>query len=96
FRVRVSADDVRRPKPAPDAYLIALDRLRIGPTAAVAFEDSASGLEAAGAAGLPVLALRHSFNLEQDLSRAVAQFDSLCDSSTIVETIESLLIPAPA
>jgi HAD superfamily hydrolase (TIGR01509 family) len=52
FTVLVTAQDVPRPKPAPDVYLEACARLGVPPTQAIAFEDSASGMTAARAAGL--------------------------------------------
>jgi HAD superfamily hydrolase (TIGR01509 family) len=52
FQARVSADDVERPKPAPDIYLEACRRLGADPADAVALEDTATGLAAARAAGM--------------------------------------------
>jgi HAD superfamily hydrolase (TIGR01509 family) len=52
FTVTVAADEVRQPKPAPDVYLRACQRLGIAPDEAAAFEDSVTGLRAAQAAGM--------------------------------------------
>ena len=52
FGAIVSADDVDRPKPAPDVYLEACRRLGADPADAVALEDTATGLAAARAAGM--------------------------------------------
>jgi HAD superfamily hydrolase (TIGR01509 family) len=52
FQAAVSADDVERPKPAPDIYLEACRRLGADPADAVALEDTATGLAAAQAAGM--------------------------------------------
>ena len=52
FGAVVSADDVDRPKPAPDVYLEACRRLGAEPAGAVALEDTATGLAAARAAGM--------------------------------------------
>ena len=95
FNVRVCSEDAERPKPAPDPYLTALKLLGAKERAAVAVEDSQSGVEAAATAGIPVLAMRHALNKEHDFTRAVAEFNSLCDTS-IVDVIESLLVPAHA
>jgi beta-phosphoglucomutase-like phosphatase (HAD superfamily) len=51
-RGTVSADDVERPKPAPDVYLEACRSLGAEPADAVALEDTATGLAAARAAGM--------------------------------------------
>jgi HAD superfamily hydrolase (TIGR01509 family) len=51
FDVIVTAEDVARPKPAPDAYLVAAEALGAEPTACVVLEDSPTGVAAARAAG---------------------------------------------
>lgn len=48
----VPSDDAPRGKPAPDGYLLALERLGLTPAQALAFEDSRVGSRAALAAGL--------------------------------------------
>ena len=57
FDAVVSAEEVERPKPAPDVYLEASRRLGMEPGVAVGLEDSASGIAAAKAAGLTVIAV---------------------------------------
>jgi HAD superfamily hydrolase (TIGR01509 family) len=57
FAAAVSADDVPRPKPAPDPYLAACRALGIDPPASFAIEDSAIGVSSAAAAGLTVIEL---------------------------------------
>jgi HAD superfamily hydrolase (TIGR01509 family) len=51
FPVTVSADDVEWPKPHPDGYLQAFAALGADPRRCVVIEDSATGAEAARAAG---------------------------------------------
>lgn len=51
----VYGEDVVRHKPAPDPYLLALERLRV--SRALVIEDSQAGLESARSAGLDVLHL---------------------------------------
>jgi HAD superfamily hydrolase (TIGR01509 family) len=53
----VSADDVERPKPAPDLYLAACSRLGVAPNRAAALEDSPPGVAAALSAGMFVVAV---------------------------------------
>jgi HAD superfamily hydrolase (TIGR01509 family) len=57
FDAVVSAEEVERPKPAPDVYLEACRRLGVEPADAIGLEDSASGIAAARAAGLTVIAV---------------------------------------
>ncbi|MFT3683738.1 MAG: HAD family hydrolase [Phycisphaerales bacterium] len=47
-----SVDLVQRPKPAPDVFLLAAERLGIGPASCVVVEDSVGGVTAAVAAGM--------------------------------------------
>ena len=57
FAATVSSEEVGRGKPAPDVYLEAAARLNVAPGAAAAIEDSTSGLLAAHAAGMAVVAI---------------------------------------
>ncbi len=59
FQTIVGKEDVTARKPAPDAYQLALKRLRISARSAVAVEDSPSGLSSARNAGLRVIAVGH-------------------------------------
>src|SRR5262245_23502184 len=56
FDVTLSSEEVERGKPAPDVYLEAARRLGVEPGRCVAIEDSASGIRAAHAAGMRVVA----------------------------------------
>jgi HAD superfamily hydrolase (TIGR01509 family) len=60
FDAVVSGDDVTHPKPAPDIFLEAARRLGVAPHACVVLEDSLSGVRAARAAGIPVIAVPES------------------------------------
>ena len=55
FDAVVSAEDVARPKPAPDVYLAAAAALGAEPGRCVALEDSETGVAAALAAGMTVV-----------------------------------------
>ncbi len=50
-----SADQVGRPKPAPDLYLYAAERLGVAPEECLVVEDSISGVKAASTAGANVI-----------------------------------------
>lgn len=51
FDTIVTVDDVLNPKPAPDPYLLAAERLGARPAHCLALEDSHNGVRAAAAAG---------------------------------------------
>jgi HAD superfamily hydrolase (TIGR01509 family) len=55
FDAVVSAEEVERPKPAPDVYLEAAARLAVEPSDCVALEDSETGVAAALEAGMTVV-----------------------------------------
>ena len=59
FDVVVWGDQVSRSKPDPEGYQQAMARLGVEPSTCLAFEDSATGREAALAAGLLVLEVPH-------------------------------------
>lgn len=55
FEVVVTVDDVARPKPDPEPYLQACERLGADPCLAVGIEDSRTGLAAAVGAGMATI-----------------------------------------
>lgn len=57
FDVVVTSNDVEHPKPAPDLYVAACEALGADPARAAALEDSATGVAAAVAAGMYVVAV---------------------------------------
>jgi HAD superfamily hydrolase (TIGR01509 family) len=57
FQAIVSGDEVRWPKPDPQIYLLAAERLGCPPAECLAFEDSAAGVRSARAAGMRVVGL---------------------------------------
>jgi HAD superfamily hydrolase (TIGR01509 family) len=79
FQVTVSSEEVERGKPTPDVYLEAARRLGVAPERCAAIEDSASGIRAAHAAGMHVIAYpnRHYPPAEDVLRFAERVLDSL-------------------
>lgn len=57
FDVVVAGDEVERPKPYPDAYLLAAEKLGVPIAACVALEDSEPGTASAVASGATTLAV---------------------------------------
>lgn len=66
----VTADEVERPKPAPDLYLAAARLTGADPAACVVIEDSPTGIAAAAAAGCPVIAVDRGMFSRSRLSAA--------------------------
>jgi beta-phosphoglucomutase family hydrolase len=52
FDTIVAAEDYQNPKPAPDAFLKAAEKLGVAPKDCLVFEDTALGIQAATAAGM--------------------------------------------
>lgn len=55
FAALAGGDEVARGKPAPDIFLLAAQRLGAAPARCLVLEDSAPGLHAAAAAGIPAI-----------------------------------------
>ncbi|MDB5536745.1 MAG: family phosphatase [Devosia sp.] len=55
FQTIVTRDDVINPKPHPEPYLLAAERLGVDPLVCLALEDSPSGVRAAHAAGMQTI-----------------------------------------
>jgi beta-phosphoglucomutase-like phosphatase (HAD superfamily) len=79
FDTVVSADDVERPKPAPDIYVAACAALGADPGRAAALEDSPPGVTAARAAGMFVIGV--PYFPDQRLEGASLIAPSLADPS---------------
>ena len=52
FDIIVGSEDYARSKPAPDAYLVAAERLGVAPEECLVFEDAEIGIQGAIAAGM--------------------------------------------
>jgi putative hydrolase of the HAD superfamily len=94
FDAVVCRDDVARGKPAPDPYLLALERLGLAAEDVVAFEDSVPGHEAAAAAGLRVVAVPNPVTWRDEFPQAVLRAGSLAELS--LERLERLAAKKPA
>ncbi len=82
----------RRPKPAPDAVDLALERLGANRDGAVYVGDSQVDLDTARTAGLPCIAVTWGFRARQDLMKAGAE--TLAD--TPAQLLELLRGDGPA
>lgn len=87
FETVVAGDAVAAKKPAPDAYLLALEALRLEPEACLALEDSGNGLRAALAAGVPTLVTVSEFAARDDFSGAAAVVDGLGEPDAPVRVL---------
>lgn len=79
FEFVACREDVPSPKPEPDVYRLAVNRLGVRAHDAVAIEDSHAGALAAHRAGLKVVAVPGASSAHQDFSAANLKLRSLAD-----------------
>lgn len=77
FDVIAAGDMVEHKKPAPDVYLLALERLGLAAAECLVVEDTAAGLTAARAAGLATLITVTAATRQQDFDGALLVVDQL-------------------
>lgn len=90
FTFVLTGSEVPRRKPASDVYDAACEQLGRDPGQTIAVEDSANGLVAAHAAGLPCLVAVNDYTRDQDLTSAELVTDGFCDA-TVLHGPENLL-----
>jgi len=79
FSAVLAGDIVAHKKPAPDIYLLALDRLRVSRADVVVIEDSGNGAAAAAAAGLTCVVTVNGYTANEPFPDAAIVVDSLGD-----------------
>lgn len=82
FMGYVSGMSVTHPKPAPDVFLAALDRLSFSASECIVIEDSMNGALAAKAADIPCIGLINPNSGKQDLSSACMLVESFEEVDT--------------
>jgi HAD superfamily hydrolase (TIGR01509 family) len=84
----LAGDVVPAKKPAPDIYLLALERLGVAAAECIVVEDSRNGLLAATAAGMTTVITVNDYTRDEDFSQAALVVSSLGDPGA--EPIEVL------
>ena len=79
FDVFLAGDCVPKKKPAPDIYLLALERLGIPASEVLVVEDSNNGIVSAAAAGLRSVMTVNGYTEKEDNSDAILVVTSLGD-----------------
>lgn len=77
FEAVCTGEDVARKKPDPEVYRLALERLSLTASEAIAFEDTRNGVLAARGAGLDVVVTPSIYSEGEDFSGAVAIIETL-------------------
>lgn len=65
FKFVLTVNDVQKPKPAPDIYLLGAKRMGLKPEECIVIEDSTVGIEAAKNAGMKCIAVSHTLPKEK-------------------------------
>lgn len=92
FEVIITEDDISRPKPHPEPYLKALDRLGLQAAECLAVEDSRRGLASAHAAGISCIVVPNpltriqqfdfAFAVEERVSGVLKHYEALSGGHT--------------
>ena len=80
--IMICANEIARGKPDPEGYLAAAARLGNAPADCIVIEDAPSGIAAAGAAGMRVIAIASTYPREQ-LTGADAVVERLSELSVV-------------
>ncbi len=86
FAAGVFAEDVTRGKPDPQVFLLGASRLGVDPAECLVLEDSEMGLEAAHAAGIPVICVPDK-KIPDEVHRALAT-EVLSDLEKVIGFLE--------
>lgn len=92
FDVIAAGDQVPQKKPAPDVYLLALERLGLPAEATIAFEDTANGVRSARAAGIRVVVTPSMYSGTEDFTGADWILPTLARANWTADLAE--LLPA--
>lgn len=77
FSVIIGNDETTHPKPDPQPYLLAAERLGVDPTQCVAIEDSPSGVRSATAAGMRVIVVPGELEVPEGLGTVRLKHEEL-------------------
>ena len=87
FSAKISGQQVKQSKPAPDIFLLAAKTLGLAPEECVIIEDSKNGVAAAKAAGMKCIGYNNPNSGNQDISRADRIIDNFAQINQDVNEI---------
>lgn len=85
-----AGDMVKKKKPAPDVYLMAVENMGLDKSKCVIVEDSGIGLGAALASGISCIVTKSSYTAGEDFTGADMIVDELGDDPSTGVTLETL------
>jgi beta-phosphoglucomutase len=87
FEARVTKEEITQSKPAPETFLKAAEKLGLVPACCAVVEDAVPGVQAAKAAGMPVVAVTTTRQRED-----LAQADRIVDSLSEIKAADFLAL----
>ncbi len=87
FQFVLTSDDYGGTKPSPEPYLRGLERLRVAAQDCLVVEDSPRGLQAANAAGIACIVLRHPLTREHRFDGAYRVVDSMAELQAEIDAL---------
>jgi len=90
FDIVVSGDQVKNGKPAPDIFLAAAQKLKVGINECVVIEDAPTGVKAANNASIKVIAVPNEFTKKHSFDHADLIVPSL--ESLSLEILQNLVV----
>lgn len=91
FDFILAGDIVKRKKPDPEIYLLALARLKLDPSECLVVEDSRNGLLAARGAGMKCLITKSYYTRDENFAEAELVVDELGDPPDVQVTLQNLM-----
>ncbi|MDD5455317.1 MAG: HAD family phosphatase [Candidatus Ratteibacteria bacterium] len=76
FETVLTINDIKKPKPSPEIYLLSAQKMGLKPEECVVIEDSVYGIEAAKKAGMKCIAVSHTLP-EEKLKKADLIFEKI-------------------
>ena len=95
FAAVLAGDVVENKKPAPDIYLMAIERLELDRDDTLVIEDSRNGLQAANAAGLRSLITVSSYTEDENFDEAVMVVSDLGDPGHRMKVLANRSVARP-
>ncbi|MCE5286875.1 MAG: HAD family phosphatase [Pelosinus sp.] len=90
FAAKISGEEIRHSKPAPDIFLLTAKTLGLLPSECVVIEDSTNGVAAAKAAGMKCIGYNNPSSVNQDISRADRIINGFNELNKQIELISKL------
>ncbi len=90
--VVLTREDVEKPKPDPEIYLLAAERFGVSPVECLSVEDSPNGVRASVAAGMNVIAFATPFTIKALHDSRVLDHDRILhQSDKLLEMVERVI-----